>query len=112
MKLMFCPRCADVQKLSTSRVRRCECGRSWGYYRPDGLNAEIGGDAIPLGFVNASLAEAVRNRPESGKGERFTAFVIPRSAPRVREMGAPDPPPQAVEALFEAVAGRVPSWRQ
>ena len=83
MKLFLCISCGDVIRLR-EHTRKCDCRESWGRYMPDGLNAEIGGKAIPLGFVNESLAEAVRKRPESGKGERFTAFVIPRTAPRVK----------------------------
>ena len=86
MKLFLCPTCGDVIRLR-EHARQCYCRESWGRYMADGLHAEIGGKAIPLGFVNASLAAAVRNRPESGKGERFTAFVIPRSAPRVKVAG-------------------------
>ena len=86
MKLILCPACGDVIRLR-EHTRQCLCRESWGRYLADGATAEVGGKAIPLGFVNESLAEAVRNRPESGKGERFTAFVIPRSAPRVKVAG-------------------------
>jgi hypothetical protein len=45
--------------------------------------AQIGGKAIPLGIANSSLAKAVRNRPETGQGFEFTAFVIPRECPTI-----------------------------
>lgn len=83
MKLILCPTCGDVIRLR-EHTRQCFCRLSWGRYLPDGENAEIGWKAIPLGFVDDSLTEAVRKRPESGKGERFVAFVIPRTAPRVK----------------------------
>lgn len=83
MKLLLCPSCQDVRKLLKSRTT-CQCGSSWGQYT-DGLNATIGGKAIPLGFANSTLVTALRNRPESGDGSRFTAFVIPKCVPTIRE---------------------------
>lgn len=90
MKLLLCPECQDVRKLGKLRYTTCECskcvqlyatfcecGESWGYYRADGLNAIVDGEAIPLGFLNSSLVDAIRNRPVSGDGSRFEAFVIP-----------------------------------
>lgn len=85
MKLMFCPACHDVLKLRVGSHRKCECGQSWGRYMPDGQHAEVFGKAVPLGFVNISFAHALRNRPEVGHGERFTAFVIPRDCQTVTE---------------------------
>ena len=75
MKLIFCPHCQDVRKLLRDRVQ-CSCGKSYGWYK-DKMNAVIGGDAIPLGFDNYSLALSLKIRPESGSGAVFTAFVIP-----------------------------------
>lgn len=90
MKLIFCPECHDVRKIHGLRYDSCECqecvrkyatycncGEAWGYYKRDKLNASVGGEAIPLGFANASLSEAIGNRPVSGAGSRFEAFVIP-----------------------------------
>jgi len=37
-----------------------------------------GDDAVPIGFANGSLVEALRNQPEAGMGKVFTAFVIPK----------------------------------
>ena len=76
MKLIFCPYCQDVRKLLRDRVQ-CSCGKSYGWYK-DSLNASIGGDAIPLGIANISLAAALKHRPDKGDGEDFIAFVIPR----------------------------------
>lgn len=87
MKLLYCPACEDVIKLRSECPRACHCGQSWGHYLPDGLRAEIGGKAVPLGFANGELAYALRNRPASGQGERFAAFVIPRECPTVRVSG-------------------------
>ena len=85
MKLLFCPACEDVVKLRTECPRACHCGQSRGRYMPDGLHAEISGKAVPLGFVNISFSNALQNRPASGHGERFTAFVIPKECENVRE---------------------------
>jgi len=84
MKLLLCPECADVRKLGM-RKTYCSCRKSWGKYLKDGLHAIIGGKAIPLGFHNGLLIEAIRNRPESGEGSAFKAFVIPKICDTVRE---------------------------
>ena len=76
MKLIFCPACQDIRKLAYE-LRHCSCGEAWGYYRSDGLNAVIGGGAIPLGVDNSSFQDALKNRPDEGLGVRFEAFVIP-----------------------------------
>jgi len=85
MKLILCPTCQDVRKLDY-RVVMCNCGASSGWYEDDGLHATIQGRAIPLGFNNSSLVEAIRNRPEDGAGEVFTAFVIPKDCPTVTKL--------------------------
>ena len=82
MKLIFCPKCEDIRKLSYD-LRRCSCGEAWGYYRDDGLNAVIGGGAIPLGIENSSLIRALKVRPIDGMGSRFVAFVIPEKCSTV-----------------------------
>lgn len=82
MKLIVCPKCDDVLSLRTDRERICECGRSGGRYTDD-LNAEIWGEAIPIGIANSSFIAALRARPDAGLGSRFEAFVIPRTCPTV-----------------------------
>ena len=84
MKLIFCPECHDVLKLQGDH-RECLCGCSWGQYNQDGLHARIGGDAIPIGIDNNSLAEAVLDRPGSGMGYVFEAFVIPCKCDTIEE---------------------------
>ena len=84
MKLIFCTQCDDVRKLSSVQVT-CKCGESWGHYREDGVVAEIGGKAVPIGFYNPSLSKALRQRPQSGQGARFEAFVIPRECPSIHQ---------------------------
>lgn len=82
MKLIYCPVCADIVRL-TSRKRSCECRQSWGKYLQDGLEAVIGGSAVPLGFANGSFVQALLRQPESGMGSRFEAFVIARQCPTI-----------------------------
>jgi len=81
MKLVACKECQDVFKLTYDK-RRCACGKTWGYYKEDGLNAVYGGiPAVPIGFANNSLRDAVLAQPTEGWGKRFEAFVIPKFCP-------------------------------
>lgn len=82
--MILCPKCNDVVKLR-AEPRTCACGASYGRYIDD-VQAVYGGQAIPLGIANESLAWAVRCQPEAGKGERFDAFVIPKACPTMRRM--------------------------
>ena len=82
MKLILCTKCQDVVRLTHER-RECECGRCWGRY-VDGLNAVINKESIPLGFDNYSFTRALKNRPKSGWGETFDAFVIPEECGTVK----------------------------
>lgn len=90
MKLILCPSCEDVVKLNVTG-RFCECGHSWGRYLDDGISAEIGGEAIPLGFANSELRTALANRPKSGMGRTFAAFVIPVLCETVKVVRPPTP---------------------
>lgn len=98
MKLILCTKCHDVFKLTTNETRQCKCGVCGGFYKEDGVQAEYWGDpAVPLGFANSSLVDAVRNQPEKGLGELFEAFVIPKECSSMkkveseREEACPDP---------------------
>jgi len=77
MKLIYCPECRDVVALIFEE-RRCLCGRSFGFYKPDCINAVTGGEAIAIGFDNHSFEEALSSRLEFGDVREFTAFVVPR----------------------------------
>jgi len=85
VKLLFCPVCQDVIKLGKDKKRFCECGESAGHYLEDGINANIYGRAIPIGFQNKSFVDALHYRPEDGWGEKFKAFVIPRECDTIHE---------------------------
>lgn len=76
VKLIICTHCRDIVKLT--RIRRyCFCGRAYGQYLSDGVQAEIAGEAVPIGFANHSFQFALDNRPDEGAGFVFEAFVIP-----------------------------------
>lgn len=85
MKLIFCSHCSDVFKLHLGKTKKCGCGRSWGQYG-DYLNATYGGLAVPLGFANPSLVEAMKGQPIDGDGKTFTAFVIPKNCPTFKKV--------------------------
>ena len=89
MKLIFCLECADVvllRLLPEGEYRSCDCGQSKGRYI-NNVDAEIFGSAVPIGFANRSFSLAVMSQPESGEGESFTAFVIPKECPTVVKKG-------------------------
>ena len=78
MKLLLCKNCQDVIRLIQNEKRTCKCGAVSGMYT-DSLNAVYSGEhAIPIGFANSTLVRAIKNQPENGMGETFTAFVIPK----------------------------------
>ena len=78
MKLVLCRDCLDIFSLRRNEVRKCSCGKCSGRYI-DSLYAEYAGEpAVPIGFSNPSLVEALRNQPEEGPGKEFRAFVIPK----------------------------------
>ena len=59
MKLLLCPVCSDVFKLTTSHIRRCDCGRVAGRYDPDGRTAVTNGQGISLAIDNNTVRRAV-----------------------------------------------------
>jgi hypothetical protein len=80
MKLVLCKNCQDVIRL-IDEERKCRCGNVSGRYL-DEIHAEYSGEyAVPIGFANSTLVHAVHNQPESGIGETFEAFVIPKECP-------------------------------
>lgn len=82
MKLLLCKKCSDVIKLTTSKVRRCECNHIAGLYVNDLDAIYAGKEAVPLGIANSSLRTAVEYPPEPDDtlGKVFIAFVIPTGA--------------------------------
>ncbi|MFD1606465.1 MAG: hypothetical protein ABF649_17660 [Bacillus sp. (in: firmicutes)] len=77
MKLLLCKKCNHIFSLA-SQERICECNATKGRYI-DEINAVYSGEfVVPLGFTNTSLLNAIKNQPQTGLGELFTAFVIPK----------------------------------
>lgn len=54
------------------------------------LNAVYTGNAVPIGFHNASLGQAIIYRPTSGDGKNFEAFVIPKETKSFRFISSND----------------------
>ena len=75
MKILMCDSCGDLFNLTTS-VKSCSCGKTKGKYCFDQLNAVVTG-GISIGFSNETFLPAIRNRPKSGMGKNFIAFIIP-----------------------------------
>mgnify|MGYP000959980510 CR=1 FL=1 len=78
MKLLLCKNCQDVIRLVQEEVRTCRCGKVSGKYINDLDAIYSGKEAIPLGFANSTLANAIQNQPDDNWGKEFTAFVIPK----------------------------------
>jgi hypothetical protein len=85
MKLIYCPVCEDIVKLHRT-LTTCQCGRSYGMYAPDGYHAVYSGKAIPLELANSSFMFALNAQPESGNGQTFTAFMIPKKCPTFKKV--------------------------
>lgn len=67
MKLLFCLKCQDVFKLPlisdiNPEGKHCECGKCYGYYKSDGLNAVVDGPCEVLGLSNSSLKRQLENK--------------------------------------------------
>ena len=58
MKLILCPKCDDMFKLSRT-LKSCKCGLSQGRYLADGLYAQINMAAVPIGIANSTLARGL-----------------------------------------------------
>ncbi len=77
MKLLYCPACHDVRRLWTDKTV-CRCGRCWGRYKADGLQATYGGLAIPLGIDNGSFSWALyRAQPPELQEEEDRVTLVP-----------------------------------
>jgi hypothetical protein len=91
MKLIYCPHCLDMKKLRRLELRRCACGRSWGYYQEDDLTAVIGGSAVPVAIENDELRDAIADRPKEGRGSFLAARVLPEKYDTLRRQSEPEP---------------------
>lgn len=84
MKLLLCKKCRSIFNLSKDEEKTCFCGETKGKYVDD-INAKYEGPCFPIGFDNNSLINALKNQPKNGLGERFDAFVIPKSCPTMKK---------------------------
>lgn len=82
MKLIYCPNCKDIIRISKD-YRGCHCGQSGGKYL-DIINAEIYGMAIPIAFVNTEFESVTQCRPKNNV--YFDAFVIGEDAMTVKKV--------------------------
>lgn len=83
MKLLMCIHCEDVRKIGYEPTY-CKCGKSYGFYKEDGLHAVFVGDVIPLAIDNLSLLKALPYRhTEDYYGPRIEAWIIPDSSDHV-----------------------------
>ena len=73
MKLIFCPSCRDVFKL-TKDPRSCSCGICSGKYNRDGKTAITNGNGICIAISNLDLKRAIKalngGQPDNGT-ERY-----------------------------------------
>jgi len=98
MKLVMCLECEDVVRLFPETPRWCQCKAVGGVY-VDGVNAKVWGErAYVIGFLNSSLARAIKHRPDrADQGERFEAFVIPRESESIQMV----PVPKSIKELCD-----------
>lgn len=91
MKLLYCEECHDLFALNFKR-RFCQCRKSWGYYKKDGLNAVIKG-GTPIGIANDSFRKSLmmakienkyQHEPTTCLGVDFKAFVILECATTIK----------------------------
>ena len=71
MKLIFCPQCEDVIKL-TKDNRSCSCGYCAGKYNEDGKTATTSGKGVCLALSNLDLKKAIKalNDEQQDNGEK------------------------------------------
>lgn len=80
MKLLLCLKCNHIFSLNFEE-RFCDCKATKGRYINSQDAVYSGEFAIPLGIANSSFSEALRKQPQTGLGEVFKAFVIPKVCP-------------------------------
>lgn len=88
----MCRDCGDLFNLSL-REKVCSCGATKGKYT-DHINAVYSskGTAVPLCFANGSVVRAMTKQrlvditdPDQFKGERFDAWICPKSSNTFKE---------------------------
>ena len=61
MKFAVCSECLDWVKLGR-QDRTCRCGKTGGFYLPDGVNARVWGPGFAVGVDNRTFHKAVVHR--------------------------------------------------
>lgn len=79
MKLIYCPHCLDMRKISYEKTF-CSCGKSFGEYRRNGKDARIGGSAVPFGMANPDIYDVVTTDREDHTAVRAWRM---RNSPRI-----------------------------
>jgi hypothetical protein len=80
LKLLFCPDCSDVFKLSLE-MRSCTCGKVRGQYLADGHHAVVNGEGYSLAIDNNSLGHMVRRHNRFGGCYDVTCYLRPHAGP-------------------------------
>jgi hypothetical protein len=80
LKLLFCPDCSDVFKLSFE-VRSCTCGRVRGHYLADGHHAVVNGEGFSLALDNYVLGTMARRHNAFGGRHDLECYLRPHEGP-------------------------------
>jgi len=69
MKLLYCPKCHHLFKLTSDELRECKCknNKVKGQYRKNGKHAEVSENAVSIKIHNASLRDAIRRMKQLKK---------------------------------------------
>ena len=88
MKLILCVECHDVVRLIREE-RECLCGKSGGRYLEDFMSAEYWGEAVPIGFDNRILSEAVEDyyKTKGKRGRALLAWVCDKKSKSFKRRG-------------------------
>lgn len=103
MKLLFCPLCWDVKKLTRKEERQCKCGRVRGRCLPDGSLVWVNQQALVLGLNNRDLFEAATKRLAGGDAEiPLTCFLFEKGYRKISIVEDPPELPGKMIVLPEA----------
>ena len=91
MKLLFCPICWDVKKLTRMEVRKCKCGKARGQYLPNGDDVWVSPGALVLGLSNPDLYNASLKRLAGGDAEVYlTCWLFEKWYPKITVINEPE----------------------
>ena len=99
MKLLFCPHCNDIQKLTRKEVRRCKCGKAYGRGLPDGSHVWVNEGTLVIGIANDDLLYAAGQRLAGGDAEIFiTCWLFEKGYSKISLV---DNPPELPGRMIE-----------